>query len=78
LAIFLKGITKSFPSTNSWDSVPVLDGIDLDVPDGKIIALFGPNGCGKTTLLNIIAHVEAPDHGQVALDGPDGERLAVG
>lgn len=47
----------------------VLDGIDLDLPAGKVTAIVGPNGCGKSTLLKTIARVLAPQHGAVLLDG---------
>ncbi len=78
MTIHLKGITKSFPSVNSGPDIPVLDNFDLDVPDGAIVSVFGPNGCGKTTLLNIIAKIETPDHGQVSINGGDNQRLSVG
>ena len=49
----------------------ILSGIDLTIPDGKLICLTGPNGGGKTTLAKMIAGVEKPDSGQILLDGKD-------
>lgn len=48
---------------------PVLDGIDLGLPDGAITAIVGPNGCGKSTLLRAIGRVLSPAAGAVLLDG---------
>ena len=47
----------------------VLDGIDLDVPAHDVVAIVGRSGCGKTTLLRIMAGLERPTRGQVRLDG---------
>jgi len=47
----------------------VLDGIDLDVPDGAFEALMGPSGSGKTTLLNLIAGIDAPTSGSIRVAG---------
>ncbi len=67
-AIHVDGVDFAFPMRGGG-RLPVLDGIDLDVADGKVVALIGPNGSGKSTLLRVIAGLLAPDRGAVALDG---------
>ena len=47
----------------------VLDGIDLDIARGKVIAVMGPSGTGKTTLMRLIGGQLRPDEGQILLDG---------
>ncbi|HYP24902.1 MAG TPA: ABC transporter ATP-binding protein [Actinomycetota bacterium] len=59
----VSGVTKAFGTT------PVLNGVDLDVPAGTVVALLGPSGCGKTTLLRAIAGLETPDGGTVSIGG---------
>lgn len=49
----------------------ILDGIDLTIPDGKLIVLTGPNGGGKTTLAKAIAGINVPNSGKIILDGED-------
>ncbi len=48
-----------------------VDGIDLDVADGRFYALLGPSGCGKTTTLRMVAGLEDPTAGQIFLAGED-------
>jgi sulfate/thiosulfate transport system ATP-binding protein len=48
-----------------------LDGVNLRVADGELLALLGPSGSGKTTLLRIIAGLDWPDSGEVFFDGED-------
>jgi ABC-type multidrug transport system fused ATPase/permease subunit len=50
---------------------PVLDGVDLEVPAGRTIALIGPTGSGKTTLTQLIPRFYDPTAGRVLLDGAD-------
>jgi ABC-2 type transport system ATP-binding protein len=50
---------------------PVLDGVDLAVPPGRIAALLGPNGAGKTTLIRILATLVRPDAGTATVAGHD-------
>jgi NitT/TauT family transport system ATP-binding protein len=51
--------------SKSFDALPVLQDLSLEVRRGEILALTGPSGCGKSTLLNIIAGLEQPDSGSV-------------
>jgi NitT/TauT family transport system ATP-binding protein len=54
---------------HSYGALSVLDGIDLAVHDGEIVALIGPSGCGKSTLLGILGGLIAPARGAVTLAG---------
>lgn len=58
-----------------YDEVPVLGGVELDVPEGQVTILVGPNGCGKSTLLKTLARVLAVRSGAALLDGRDISRL---
>lgn len=51
------------------DGTRALEGINLDVPNAEIVALIGGSGCGKTTLLRLIAGLDRPSAGDIALDG---------
>ncbi len=57
---------------------PVLRGVDLEVPSGRLVALVGPSGAGKTTLMHLVPRFYDPSGGRVTLDGADlrGLRLA--
>ena len=52
-----------------FGNVQAVDGVDLDVHSGEIMALLGPSGCGKTTTLRCIAGLEKPDSGEIWIDG---------
>ena len=53
----------------SFDGVPVLKDISLQVADGEIVSILGPSGCGKTTLLNLILGIVDADSGRICYDG---------
>jgi NitT/TauT family transport system ATP-binding protein len=61
--VTIRGLRKHF-----GDAV-VYDGFDLDIPRGKLLSVFGPNGCGKSTLINMIAGLIPPDAGEILFDG---------
>jgi iron(III) transport system ATP-binding protein len=50
---------------------PVLRGVSLEVPEGETLALLGPSGAGKTSLLRVIAGLDRPDGGEVRIGGRD-------
>lgn len=54
----------------------IFDGVSLDIPRGKITAIMGPSGTGKTTLLRLISAQLYPDLGQVLFDGTDIHQLS--
>lgn len=74
IIISLRDISKR------WDGKTVLDGINFDVRRGDFIAITGPNGGGKTTLLRIILRLLKPTEGSVTYyrDGRPTERLPIG
>ncbi len=53
----------------SFAGRPVLRGVNLDIADGEVVALLGSSGCGKTTMLRILAGFLEPDEGTVSFDG---------
>ncbi|NLE71341.1 MAG: ATP-binding cassette domain-containing protein [Actinomycetales bacterium] len=67
--ITLRGVTKRYGEQ------VVLDGLDLDLPDGAVTALMGPNGSGKTTLARLVLGLEEPDAGEI--DGLAGRRVVA-
>jgi ABC-2 type transport system ATP-binding protein len=69
-AISARGLRKSFGEKT------VLDGIDLTVPQGTILALLGPNGAGKTTAVHLLTTYLSPDAGEIRIAGHDPARNA--
>jgi ABC-type Fe3+/spermidine/putrescine transport system ATPase subunit len=61
--IRLTGLTKRFAGRTV--TANAVDGIDLEIPEGKLVTLLGPSGCGKTTTLRLVAGLERPDAGEV-------------
>lgn len=59
----------------SYPGRAVLEEIDLEIPEGKITAVVGPNACGKSTLLRALAGISRPSGGEVCLDGTSLRRI---
>ena len=66
MTVSLKSLHKTFP-----DGTEAVRGIDLDIEDGEFLTLLGPSGCGKTTTLRLIAGLEEPSQGSIAIGGRD-------
>ncbi len=63
IALSMRGITKTF------GSIVANKNVDLDVYRGEILAVLGENGCGKTTLMNMLAGIYYPDEGHIYMNG---------
>lgn len=70
--ITVRGLTKTFGGQVLYDK------FDLDLPRGKVISFFGPNGCGKSTLINMICGLIRPDAGEVLFDGKTRRETVIG
>jgi NitT/TauT family transport system ATP-binding protein len=70
--ITIRGLSKRFKQMTVYYK------FDLDIPRGKIISVFGPNGCGKSTLINLISGLIARDAGQILFDGMTIDEIKFG
>jgi NitT/TauT family transport system ATP-binding protein len=61
--VTIRGLSKRF------DNAVIYENFDLDIPRGELISVFGPNGCGKSTLINMIAGLIPVDAGEILFDG---------
>ena len=54
--------------TKEFSGQKVLDGIDIDIEKGEVVALVGASGAGKSTILRCLNYLEQPDSGTIAID----------
>ncbi len=66
--ISLSGVTRRF---GRRPRVTALEGLDLSVHPGEVVAVVGPSGCGKSTLLEIVSGLQEPDEGSAVLHGAE-------
>lgn len=69
MQIEIRNLVKNYYLEDA--EVPVLRAIDLDIQAGDLVALTGPSGVGKSTLLHILGTLDVPSSGQVRMDGVD-------
>ncbi len=65
----IRDLSKSY--SRGSQTIPVLEGITFDIPDGEFLALMGPSGSGKSTLLNLLAGIDTADTGTIEIGGVD-------
>jgi NitT/TauT family transport system ATP-binding protein len=70
--VTVRGLCKSFAGS------PLYTDFHLDLPRGKIVSIFGPNGCGKSTLMNMIAGLIPLDAGEILFDGKTLKETKIG
>ena len=70
--VTIRGLDKSF------NGAVLYDNFNLDIPKGKIVSIFGPNGCGKSTLINMVSGLMPIDSGEVLFDGKTLDKTTIG
>lgn len=70
--ITVRGLSKQFQGS------PLYQDFDLDLPRGKVVSVFGPNGCGKSTIINMIAGLIPVDKGDILFDGKTIDETRIG
>src|SRR6201746_2922782 len=63
-SLSIRDVYKTYPN-----GVPVLKGVNIDIEDGQFLILVGGSGCGKSTVLNMIAGLETVTQGEIMIDG---------
>jgi NitT/TauT family transport system ATP-binding protein len=67
VAVAVRGVTKAYGE--GAQRVVALDGLELEVAKGELVCVVGASGCGKTTMLNIVAGLDTPSAGSAHVDG---------
>jgi NitT/TauT family transport system ATP-binding protein len=70
--VTIRGLSKRFSDATIYDN------FDFDIPRGKLMSVFGPNGCGKSTLINMIAGLFPVDAGEILFDGQPLSQIKFG
>jgi NitT/TauT family transport system ATP-binding protein len=70
--VTVRGLSKAFAGA------PLYSNFNLDIPRSRIMSIFGPNGCGKSTLMNIIAGLVPVDSGEILFDGKSLKDTKIG
>jgi putative ABC transport system ATP-binding protein len=75
-AISLRQVIKHY--RRGKESVEVLHGLNLEIPEGEFVSLMGPSGSGKTTILNLVGGLDHADSGEIIVGGEHLEKLSGG
>ncbi len=75
-AVSLRQVVKHY--RRGKESVEVLHGLNLEIPEGEFVSLMGPSGSGKTTILNLVGGLDHADAGEIIVSGEHLEKLSGG
>ena len=75
-AVSLRNVVKNY--RRGKESVEVLHGLNLEIPQGEFVSLMGPSGSGKTTILNLVGGLDHADSGEVIVGGAHLEQMSGG
>jgi len=75
-AVSLRQVIKHY--RRGKESVEVLHGLNLEIPEGEFVSLMGPSGSGKTTILNLVGGLDHADSGEIIVGGEHLEKLSGG
>jgi putative ABC transport system ATP-binding protein len=75
-AVSLRNVVKNY--RRGKESVEVLHGLNLEIPQGEFVSLMGPSGSGKTTILNLVGGLDHADAGEVIVGGEHLEKMSGG
>ena len=71
VSLNVAGLIHKLAKENGLTVITVLHDLNLEIPDGKLMVVTGPNGGGKTTLAKLISGLESPLSGRITMDGED-------
>ena len=74
--VHVTGVHKNY--TRGSERIDVLQGVNLNIPQGDFLALMGPSGSGKTTLLNLMGGLDRPSGGAIEIGGTNIAALSGG
>jgi nitrate/nitrite transport system ATP-binding protein len=67
----VQGLKKSFPGVGGEKELVVFDGVNFEIEKGEFVCIIGHSGCGKTTILNVLAGLEKPTEGYAFIDSKE-------
>lgn len=67
----VQGLKKSFPGVAGQQELVVFDNVNFEIEKGEFVCIIGHSGCGKTTILNVLAGLEKPSQGYAFIDGKE-------
>lgn len=75
IIISVNSISKTYPSNGK--TINAINKISIEVKQGEFISIFGPNGCGKTTLVNLLAQIDKPSSGSINFNSTSHPKISI-